>query len=131
MDQANSVHSTPPTNTSALPPRLAEQEAARLASVDLLRQLRRQARDEIERLLSFLDASDTYVMTELEDDGDQDDASYPAGTRLCSSPMEDDEDDDPAEDSDPRECSDTGIGDLDGLLEQTRPRGSYQRGGVE
>jgi hypothetical protein len=44
--------------------------------------LRKDARDEIDRLIRFLDETDDYVMTELEDDGD------------------------------------SGIADLDGLLEQ-------------
>jgi hypothetical protein len=36
---------------------------------------------------------------------------------VCN-PVEDDEEDDPAEDSDPAEETDSGIGDHDGLMEQ-------------
>jgi hypothetical protein len=49
---------------------LAQQESARIRSIQTLSQLRREARDEIARLIQFLDASDSYVMTELEDDDD-------------------------------------------------------------
>jgi hypothetical protein len=47
---------------------LALQEAARLESIQTLARMRREARDEISRLIQFLDASDQYVMTELEDE---------------------------------------------------------------
>ena len=52
--------------------------------------LRKEARDEIERLIRFLDESDDHM--EREPDGDELDASYPeTGSRLCT-PGEDDED---------------------------------------
>lgn len=35
--------------------------------------MRRDARDEISRLIQFLDASDEYVMNELEDDDERED----------------------------------------------------------
>jgi hypothetical protein len=111
MTQADCVFITPPTSTSRLQ-NIHEQEAARQASLEAVRRLRREAAAEIERLIAFMDASDTYVMTELEDDGDQDDASYPTSGAHCANPMEDDED------SDPAEYDDTGIGDVDGLMEQ-------------
>lgn len=66
MTQADSVLSTPPLSTSRLQ-NVLEQEAARQASLQLVRRLRREARDEIERLLTFLDASDDYVQTEREE----------------------------------------------------------------
>jgi hypothetical protein len=66
MAKADSVHSTPPLNTSRLQ-NIHEQEAARQASLQLVRRLRREARDEIEKLIAFLDYSDDYAMTELED----------------------------------------------------------------
>ena len=50
---------------------LARQQAERLQAVDVLKRLRREARAEIDRLIAFLDQSDTYVMTELEDDDDR------------------------------------------------------------
>ena len=102
MTQADCVFITPPTDTSRLQ-NIHEQEAARQASIDLVRRLRREAAAEIERLISFMDASDTYVTTELEDDGDQNDASYPTSGAHCANPMEDDEDSDVDEDSDPAE----------------------------
>ena len=39
-------------------------------------QLRQEARRTIDRLIAFLDRSDPYVMTELEDDGDCDREEY-------------------------------------------------------
>ena len=50
---------------------LAKQEAARLRSIQSLYRMRRKARDEISRLIEFLDQSDEYVMTELEDDDER------------------------------------------------------------
>ena len=47
---------------------LVRQEAARIQSIQALHRMRREARDEISRLIRFLDESDEYVMTELEDD---------------------------------------------------------------
>src|SRR5664279_5437100 len=63
MTQADSVHSTPPTNTSAIDVKsqekaLARQEAQRQRALKRLRKLRMKAADEIDRLLDFLDASD-------------------------------------------------------------------------
>ncbi len=49
---------------------LARQEAARIESIRTLSRMRREARDEIIRLIQFLDASDEYVMTELEEEAD-------------------------------------------------------------
>jgi hypothetical protein len=70
MTQADSVYSTPPTNTSAIPSepsqktlaaRLAKQAEQRERALNRLRKLRTKAADEIERLLGFLDASDPYA----------------------------------------------------------------------
>lgn len=47
---------------------LAEQEARRMQSIKKLQQMRVEARLESDRLIRFLDQSDFYVMTELEDD---------------------------------------------------------------
>jgi hypothetical protein len=72
MTQADSVHSTPPINTSALPDGLARQERERERALRRVAKLREKASNEIEKLLSFLDASDPYAATELEeavDDG--------------------------------------------------------------
>jgi hypothetical protein len=54
------------TNAQAL----AQQQLRRTESINTLVRLRREAREEISRLIEFLDASDEYVMTELEDDAD-------------------------------------------------------------
>lgn len=64
----------------------ALQELARQTSLQTLARLRKEASAEITRLIAFLDASDPYVSTELEDD--------------VSADMEYD---DPAEDDDPME----------------------------
>ena len=45
---------------------LAQQQLQRVRSVSALARLRKEARDEISRLIEFLDASDEYVMTEEE-----------------------------------------------------------------
>lgn len=68
MIEADSVHSTPPTNTSAnnQEKALARQEAKRQRALKRIAKLRRKASDEIDRLLAFLDASDPYAATELE-----------------------------------------------------------------
>jgi hypothetical protein len=71
MTQADSVHSTPPINTSALPDGLVRQQREREKALKRAAKLRQKAADEIERLLAFLDASDPFA-TELEqavDDG--------------------------------------------------------------
>jgi hypothetical protein len=54
-------------SAEALPIGLARQTRAREKSLLKLRRLRKEARDEIRRLIDFLDQSDPYVMTELED----------------------------------------------------------------
>jgi hypothetical protein len=85
MIQADRVHSTPPTNTSAnnsgrsarpagatITPGLARQQRERDKAIRRLFRLRQKAAAEIEKLIAFLDASDPYVASELEhaiDDG--------------------------------------------------------------
>ena len=90
---------SPETGNETIPAALLKQERDRQKALKKLARLRKEARDEIERLISFLDASDTYVMTEIEDDGDQNDASYPTSGAHCANPMEDDEDSDADEDN--------------------------------
>ncbi|WP_426615395.1 hypothetical protein [Bradyrhizobium sp. McL0616] len=71
MIEADSVHSTPPLNRSVGPlSGLALQERARQTALHDLARLRKEASAEITRLIAFLDASDPYVMTELEDGAD-------------------------------------------------------------
>lgn len=50
---------------------LAMQERLRETALYDLTRLRKEARAEIDRLIQFLDQSDTYVMTELEEDDDR------------------------------------------------------------
>jgi hypothetical protein len=70
MTQADSVHSTPPTNTSALPAGLFWQQRQREKTLKKLAKLRTKAAEEIERLIAFLDQSDPYAMTEQGDQVD-------------------------------------------------------------
>jgi hypothetical protein len=144
MTQADSVHSTPPTNTSALTPIpgldwldiKADTPPAEVFRA--IGRLRREARDEIERLIRFLDESDDHMelepslssperhynqcLDEIEDgqtgltddcefNGDEEDASYPeGGCRGLKHPFEDDEEDDVGEDDGTAkpECEDEG-----------------------
>jgi hypothetical protein len=71
-------------NSTAMPARpagatnpagLARQQREREKVLKRLAKLRTRAADEIDRLLAFLDASDPYAATELEDDGPDDDLS--------------------------------------------------------
>ena len=104
------VLGTPPTNTSARSPAdythaletgLAIQQRERETALQEVARLRKEASAEIERLLAFLDASDPYAPTELEENGDEADAAYPEGGRQYGrlSPNEDDEDTGDAEPS--------------------------------
>ena len=97
------VLGTPPTNTSANNPSGSPEESpdSPYLPTDVspeevfqaIGRLRKEARDEINRLIGFLDKTDDYVSRELEDDGDQGDASYREGLqRMSEHPMEDDED---------------------------------------
>ena len=81
MDQADSVHSTPPTNTSAnKPPGGPEspQDSLYLPTdvspeevFQAIGRLRKEARDAIDELIRFLDKTDDYISRELEDDDDR------------------------------------------------------------
>ena len=81
MTQADSVHSTPPTNTSAethlrdsgkpqdslyLPTETTPEQLFRAIG-----KLRKDARDEIDRLIQFLDETDNHLELEPEDEGDE------------------------------------------------------------
>lgn len=138
MVEADSVHSTPPLNTSVGPVSgLAIQQQERQTSLQRLARLRKEARAEIARLIDFLDASDPYVMSEREDECEDEGAQ-------CEDEGADTSDDEPwlgsgavhehssqtqwvtpawgvldAEDEhDGAEPDDSGIGDMEGLLEQ-------------
>ena len=79
MTQADSVHSTPPLNTSALTPIAGldwldiKDDATPDEIFRAIGRLRKEARDEIDRLIRFLDESDDHM--EREPDGDELDAS--------------------------------------------------------
>src|SRR4051794_23886649 len=83
MPKADSVHSTPPLNTSALTP-IAGLDwldiAADAKPADIFRaigKLRREARDEIDRLIRFLDDTEKHMAIDCEpcdDDGEGEDA---------------------------------------------------------
>ncbi|MGY3531461.1 hypothetical protein [Bradyrhizobium sp. USDA 4452] len=109
---------------------LAIQQRERETTLQRLSELRKEARAEIERLIAFLDASDEYVMTERElDDYEREDC------------FEDDEPDlgslDRASQThwaaggtdDLEEDNDSGIGDMDGLLEQVGTQ-DWQQGAM-
>jgi hypothetical protein len=118
MIQADSVLSTPPTNSSADTPlgSAGESQDSLFLPTDTtpeqlfraIGKLRKDARDEIDRLIRFLDQTDDYVSRELEDQVDD-------------GPIDDNELDGPEngedEDSDPAEWS---LGSLDGRIDQTR-----------
>ena len=147
MTQADSVHSTPPTNTSANNPPDGPQrpQDSLYRRTDIspedffqaLGRVRRTVRDEIERLIEWLDSTiDTDQDEAVDDrgcDGDPDvEASLGSFDRMSNQikawatttgygssydvDCELDRCDD--EESDPAEYDDTGIGDADGLKEQ-------------
>jgi hypothetical protein len=145
MTKADRVHSTPPPNTSSINPTAGLDwldVRADASPADIFRaigKLRKDARDEIDRLIRFLDETDNPMELEPEDEGD--DAEL--------------EDDDPAEDDGLREPSlgsvgdvhfdqrrwaagdrrdlelddgEAGIGDYDGLAEQVGSQDWQQAG---
>lgn len=80
------IRELPAESTRAILSGLGIQQRERQTSLQRLARLRKEASAEITRLIAFLDASDPYVVTELEDD--------------ISADLEDE---DPAEDDDPTE----------------------------
>lgn len=154
MAQADSDNSTPapaaekPQDSIYLPTDTTPEQLFRAIG-----KLRKEARDEIDRLIRFLDETDNHM--EREPDGDELDTSYPESGPRGGTSGEDDEDSDTDEDDDPAEpalgsldgqtdqsawavggrrdleldAAETGIGDLDGLLEQIGNQG-WQVGGM-
>ncbi|ABA04750.1 hypothetical protein Nwi_1489 [Nitrobacter winogradskyi Nb-255] len=151
MAQAESVLSTPPTNTSAqtiieLPQRAAGERLRQLAAQQRraektrqrVRELREMASAEIERLIAFLDASDGYTMHELEaavddipcDDNELDGAGDVDGEPSLGSanPHEVSAGVDQrlwavgAADDREQDAAESGIADFEGLLEQIGQR---------
>lgn len=76
MQEADSVHSTPPLNTSALTPTAGLDWldiAADAEPADIFRaigRLRKEAREEIDRLIRFLDETENHMCVDDEDGGD-------------------------------------------------------------
>lgn len=64
------IRELPAESTRAILSGLAIQQRERETSLQRLARLRKEASAEIERLIAFLDASDPYVMTELEEQQD-------------------------------------------------------------
>src|SRR3569833_2404510 len=83
MSQAESTNTTGAPGSSPGHPLsgLAAQQAARADTLGRLLQMRREASAEIARLIQFLDASDPFVMTELEDDGDREEECEDEGAQ--------------------------------------------------
>ena len=67
MTQADSVHSTPPLNTSAINPVAGldwldiAADASAAGYFRAIGKLRKEARDEIDRLIRFLDETDNHM----------------------------------------------------------------------
>jgi hypothetical protein len=73
--------------------RLATQERKRVKTLQRLAILRREAKDEIDRLIRFLDQTDTYALNELEacDAEDDDTTIARLGRTIGAGVLEDDE----------------------------------------
>jgi hypothetical protein len=129
MTQADSVHSTPPTNTSAdspasdpggpqdsfyLPTPVTPEEA-----FQAIGRLRKDARDEIERLLNFLDSTDSHMEREP-------DLGWPDRFGQCGSVGGTDDTEDDSElnedggDAEPDLCDEPSLGALEQPMDQTR-----------
>ncbi|MCS3503757.1 hypothetical protein M2189_006726 [Bradyrhizobium japonicum] len=139
---------------------LLAQQRTRGETIATLQKLRREARNEIARLIQFLDQSDPYVMTELEDDDEREpeEAEPSLGSldrtldqvrwamSACDDAEQDNADAEPSlgslDHNHTQErwaaggCRDleldgaeSGIGDLDGLLEQVGTQ-DWQHGGM-
>lgn len=140
------IRELPAESTRAILHGLAVQQRARQAALSDLARLRKEASAEITRLIAFLDASDPYAMTELEDEcGDEGAQCEDEGAEHDG--REPDVDDEPSLGScDPSmgngdqtrwaagnrrdlelDHAESGIGDLDGLLEQVGTR-DWQQG---
>ena len=77
MTQADSVHSTPPLNTSAINPTAGldwldvKADATATEIFRAIGKLRKEARDEIDRLIRFLDETENHMELEpCDDDGE-------------------------------------------------------------
>ncbi|MET4261479.1 hypothetical protein ABIC09_006447 [Bradyrhizobium sp. S3.12.5] len=82
------VRELPADSTRAILSGLGIQQRERARALRDLARLRREARDEIGRLIQFLGASNPYVMTELEGRCLACGVGVTGGTRLRNSPFE-------------------------------------------
>jgi hypothetical protein len=87
MTQADSVHSTPPLNTSSLTPIAGrdwldiKEDASPADIFRAIGKLRKDARDEIERLIRFLDETDNHMeLEDVDEDGEGEDAEPSLGS---------------------------------------------------
>ena len=138
-------HVPPPTGTPVDGPELSQdeifsrltlQERERAKTHRRIQKLRQQASGEIDRLIAFLDASDPYVQTELEDASEDEAAQCEGEGDACEDEGADVENvGEPSLGSvgangdqelwaiggrrDLEQEDDTGIADLDGLIEQS------------
>jgi hypothetical protein len=140
MDQADSVLSTPPTTTPTTDQSLPTPGDLYLPTdvtpeqlFQAIGRLRKEARDEIDRLVRFLDETENHMELEPEDEGDESELEPSLGSfdrmadqskawqqrgEFCSG-SDAEQDDSDHEDSDPEEQSEaSGIGDPDGMQEQ-------------
>jgi hypothetical protein len=148
MAQADSDNSTPapapekPQDSIYLPTDTTPEQL-----FQAIGKLRKDARDEIDRLIRFLDDTDNHMEREPDDEGDDSELEPSLGSfdrmadqskawrqtagELCFS-IDAEQDDADNEDCDPAEESEaSGIADLDGLLEQIgSPDWQGPRGGM-
>src|SRR2546429_4782179 len=87
MTQADSVHSTPPLNTSSISPTAGldwldvKADASPQEIFRAIGQLRKEAKDEIDRLIRFLDETENHMELEpCDDEGEGEDAEPSLGS---------------------------------------------------
>jgi hypothetical protein len=129
MDQADSVRSTPPLNTSKtdrLKPPAEPQDSLYFKTpvtpeeaFQAIGRLRKEARDEIGRLLNFLDSTDGHMEREP-------DLGWPERFGQCGNAGATDDREDDSElnedggDAEPDLCDEPSLGALEQPLDQTR-----------
>ncbi|MGK7057088.1 hypothetical protein AB4853_11480 [Bradyrhizobium sp. 1050_B9_N1_2] len=142
------IRELPADSTRAILHGLAIQQRERARALGDLARLRKEASAEITRLIAFLDASDPYVMTELEDECEDEGAQCEGGggEEGCEDEGADTNDREPSLGSLDHHHSqerwaaggrrdleldhaESGIGDLDGLLEQVGTQ-DWQQGAM-
>ncbi|RTE92462.1 hypothetical protein D6B98_13105 [Bradyrhizobium sp. LVM 105] len=97
---------------------LARQERDRKKALRHLAGLREKAAAEIERLIAFLDASDPYVCTEVEEDFEREPETGEPALGSCGQQVDQTLWSDGSADDCELDPAESGIGDHNGLLEQ-------------